>query len=206
MDVLIGTTNPAKISRFTKLLSNCSVRILSPKDFSINEEPVEDGRNPIENAQLKAAFYSRYCPYVICNDSGLYFKELAFDDPLQPGLHIRTPNGRRLNDEEMITYYAALSHSLGGKVTAYYLDAIAVCADGTLSVYKDSEAALQDGSFYLLDTPSPLRTPGWPLDSLSVHKETGIYFVDSRSDSYLPETRAKALADQRDFLMKALRV
>lgn len=206
MDVLIGTTNPAKINRFSKLLEGYPVRILTPKDLSIQDSPEENGKNPIENACLKAAFYARYCNHVICNDSGLYFSDLPFDDPRQPGLHIRTPHGRRLDDEEMIAHYAQLAHDLGGRITAYYLDAIAVSSNGVISSYKDSEAALQDGAFYLLDTPSPKRTPGWPLDSLAVNRKTGYYFVDSRSDAELPESRIRAIEDQRNFLFKALQL
>lgn len=206
MDVLIGTTNPAKINRFSKLLQDYPVRILTPKDFAIKDAPEEDGKNPIENACIKAAFYSQYCARVICNDSGLYFSDLPFDDPRQPGLHIRTPKGRRLDDEEMIAFYSQLAHDLGGRITAYYLDAIAVCANGIVSSYKDSENALQDGAFYLLDTPSPKRTPGWPLDSLAVNRTTGYYFVDSRSDVELPESRIRAIEDQKNFLIHTLQL
>ena len=202
MDILIGTTNPAKINRFSNLLKDCNVRILTPNDFSIKTSPEEDGKNPVENACIKAVFYAQYCPNVICNDSGLYFKEFPLNDNRQPGLHIRTPHGIRLNDDEMIAYYSALAHDMGGTLTAYYLDAIAVSANGHVSFYKDSEDALTDGEFYLLDTPSPRRTPGWPLDSLSVNKKTGLYFVDSRNDQQLPEARIKALKAQTDFLKK----
>ena len=203
MDILIGTSNPAKINRFSNLLKDYSVRILTPFDLGITEVPEEDGNNPLENACIKAAFYAQYCPNVICNDSGLYFKDLPFEDPRQPGLNIRSPHGIRLNDEEMITYYAALAHSMGGRLTAYYLDAIAVSAAGNVSVYKDSEDTLTDGAFYLLDTPSPNRTPGWPLDSLSVNRKTGIYFVDGRANAQLPDARIKALKEQTAFLASA---
>lgn len=203
MDILLGTTNPAKINRFSNLLSGFSVHILTPKDLSITCEPEESGKNPAENAKIKAMFYAKYCPNVICNDSGLYFTELPLDDPRQPGLHIRTPYGTRLNDEEMIVHYSGLAHDLGGRITAYYLDAIAISASSITSVYQDSEDALQDGAFYLTATPSPNRTPGWPLDSLSVNKQTGLYFVDNRANTSLSEARIKAIQAQRDFLINA---
>ena len=203
MDILIGTTNPAKINRFSNLLKDFNVRILTPNDFDITSTPEENGNSPVENACIKAAFYAQYCPNVICNDSGLYFKEFPLCDKRQPGLHIRTPHGIRLDDDEMIAHYSSLAHALGGRLTAYYLDAIAVSANGQLSFYKDSEDALVDGEFFLLDTPSPRRTPGWPLDSLSVNKKTGLYFVDSRKDQQLPEARIRALKAQTEFLKSA---
>lgn len=57
------------------------------------------------NAVLKARFYGGYFDRVICNDSGLYLDGLALDDERQPGLNIRSPRGKRLDDEEMIEYY-----------------------------------------------------------------------------------------------------
>ena len=124
--VLIGTTNPSKMRRFRDLLKEYSVEFYTLQDLGIIDEPEETGTTPEENAILKAKFYGKYFDRVICNDSGLYFDELPLNDPRQPGLHVRTPQGTRLDDEQMISYYASLVHELGGRVLAYYLDGIAV--------------------------------------------------------------------------------
>lgn len=42
----------------------------------------------------------------------------------------------------------------------------------------DNMAAQKNGSFYMIDKASSKRFEGWPLDSLSINKETGKYFVD----------------------------
>ena len=109
MKVLIGTTNPSKADWLGGLIG-AGTELLT-------------GATPAENAAIKAEFYGKTFQPVVCHDSGLYFAELAFDDPRQPGLHVRTPNGRArfCNDEEMLAYYAALVHSLGGAATAMYL-------------------------------------------------------------------------------------
>ena len=104
------------------------------------------------------------------------------DDPRQPGLHIRTPQGKRLNDEEMIAYYSNLIHELGGKTLAYYVDGIAVYRDGTIETFLDEQGKL--AAFYMVETPSPNRHPGWPLDSLSLNKSTMTYFVEHGNDIY----------------------
>ena len=127
MKVLIGTTNVSKRERFSVLLADKKVEIVTPEQCNIKDEPEESGKTPEENARLKAAFYGQHFDIVICNDSGLYFKELPIDDPRQPGLNIRTPVGKkRLSDEEMISYYGELIQTLGGKVEAFYLDGVAV--------------------------------------------------------------------------------
>ena len=109
MKVLLGTTNPSKVKRFSKLLENCDIEFITLKDLEIEDEPDETGKTPEENAICKAGYYGKYFDLVICNDSGLYFEELSLEDERQPGLNVRTPMGmNRLSDEEMIEYYSNL--------------------------------------------------------------------------------------------------
>lgn len=206
MKVLVGTTNPAKVTRFEEFLPDSGIEFLTLKDLGITAEPEESGESPEENARIKAAFYGQFCDRVICNDSGLYFDSLPATDPRQPGLHIRTPQGRRLDDEEMIEYYSELVHELGGKALAYYLDGIAVYRDGRIESYVDEQG--KAAAFYMVETPSYKRHPGWPLDSLSVNKNTMTYFVDHGNNIYDPVEENIMVGEYRqrvvDFLKRAL--
>ena len=206
MKVLIGTTNPAKVTRFEEFLPNSGIEYLTLKDLSITAEPEEGGNSPEENARIKAAFYGQFCDRVICNDSGLYFDGIPLDDPRQPELNIRTPQGRRLDDEEMIEYYSALISELGGKVLAYYLDGIAVYRDGKIESFLDEQG--KAAAFYMVETPSPNRHPGWPLDSLSLNRNTMTYFTDHGNNIYdnVEEQIMVGQYRQRvvDFLKQAL--
>ena len=181
---MLGTTNPSKIKRFEKMLGGYDAEFLTLKDLNITNEPQESGSTPEENAKIKASFYGQYFDRVICNDSGLYFDGLDLKDPRQPGLNIRSPQGSRLNDEEMIEYYSCLVHSLGGKVSAYYLDGIAVYNRGNITSFMETGEILRPGMFYMIDKPSERRHEGWPLDSLSVNRNTNILFVDSGNNKY----------------------
>ena len=206
MKVLVGTTNPAKVTRFEEFLPDSGIEFLTLKDLGITAEPEESGESPEENARIKAAFYGQFCDRVICNDSGLYFDSLPATDPRQPGLHIRTPQGRRLDDEEMIEYYSELVHELGGKALAYYLDGIAVYRDGRIESYVDEQG--KAAAFYMVETTSYKRHPGWPLDSLSVNKNTMTYFVDHGNNIYDPVEENIMVGEYRqrvvDFLKRAL--
>ena len=182
MKVLIGTTNPAKVTRFEEFLPDSGIEFLTLKDLGVTAEPEETGKSPEENARIKAVFYGQFCDRVICNDSGLYFDGIPMDDPRQPGLNIRSPQGRRLDDEEMIEYYSALVSELGGKVLAYYLDGIAVYRDGEIQSFLDEQG--KAAAFYMVDKPSPNRHPGWPLDSLSLNRNTLTYFTDHGNNIY----------------------
>lgn len=175
MKILIGTTNLAKIGRFADLLQDYNAEFLTPYKLKLEEEPEETGKTPVENAVQKAKFYGQYCEHVICEDSGLFFKDLPLEDPRQPGLHIRSPFGRRLDDEEVIAHYARLVHQMGGKQLAGYVDGIAVYDHGAVRTFLDDR---ENEGFYLVDAVHPKRHPGWPLDSISVDRETGLYFVD----------------------------
>lgn len=206
MKVLIGTTNPAKVMRFEEFLPDSGVEFLTLKDLGITVEPEETGESPEENSRIKAAFYGQFCDRVICNDSGLYFDSIPMDDPRQPGLNIRAPEGRRLNDEEMIEYYSALISELGGKSLAYYLDGIAVYRDGKIESYLDEQG--KAAAFYMVETPSPNRHPGWPLDSLSVKRNTMTYFVDHGNNIYDDVAEQIMVGEYRqrvvEFLKRAL--
>ena len=94
MRVLLGTTNPSKVKRFSDLLKGYDIEFITLRDIEVIEEPKEMGNTPEENAIMKAEFYGQYFDVVICNDSGLYFEELDFEDLRQPGLNIRTPMNR----------------------------------------------------------------------------------------------------------------
>ena len=203
MQILIGTTNPSKVQYFEKVLEGADVTLLTLRDVGVDDEPEENGETPQENAAIKARFYARYAPQgaVICADSGLYLDGLGMDDPRQPGLHVRTPGGcSRLNDEQMIDYYAALAHELGGQVLAYYLDGAAVVAGGTLHTFQETREEACAKAFYLVDTPSVLRREGWPIDSISKEMD-GRYFLEperpvqvQQTSVYKPRLRAFLLA------------
>lgn len=205
MKVLIGTTNPSKVKRFEELLDGNNIEFCTLKDLGIESEPEEKGVTPEENAIIKARFYGQFFDRVICNDSGLYFDDLPMEDDRQPGLDIRTPGGcGRLNDEEMIAYYSKLIGALGGKVLAYYLDGIAVYNHGKIYSYMENSEATKASAFYMVNQPSDHRHPGWPLDSISLNRNTGTYFVDKGDNKYDTEEENVMVGEYRKRLISFL--
>ena len=185
MKVLIGTTNPAKAWYFADMLSDYGLEFLTLLDLQIAEEAEETGRDPEENARQKAAFYGRYFDVVICNDAGLYFDALPLNDPLQPGLHVRTPQGERLDDDAMVEYYTSLVRKLGGKAMAYYLNGFAVYRHGELFSKMEDPAEKRESAFYLLDHAVEARREGWPLDSISIRNPLGSEEIHNRTKDFL---------------------
>ena len=202
MQILIGTTNPSKVALFRQLLEDTGAVFVTLHDLHIGVEPQETGKTPEENARIKAAFYGQFAERVICADSGLYVDSLPLSDPRQPGLRIRTPHGVRLDDEQMIEHYAALSRSLGGRVLAYYLDACAVKTPDGLFAFQATQEEAREAGFYMLDTPCAQRREGWPIDSLSTDLE-GRSFFDARY-SALPQMKRSYIGRLNAFLREVL--
>ena len=54
MEVLLGTTNPSKVSMFERWLEGEDVHFLTLSEVAVPVEPEETGNRPGENARRKA--------------------------------------------------------------------------------------------------------------------------------------------------------
>lgn len=175
--LIYGTYNQGKVSSMRRMLEGLKIEILALSDYAqVKGEPEEDGKQPIQNAIIKARYYYDQLkqPLFSC-DSGLFFKEVT--DEEQPGVRIRRPGRVRLNDEEMIDYYSALAKKYGGRLTAYYKNAVCLILDDETVIEYD-DASIDETAFYIVDRAHPSRISGFPLDSLSVDMRSGKYYLD----------------------------
>ena len=177
MKILYGTTNNGKLQAMKKALQSFDIELISLRDIdsplpSINE----NGKTPLENAEIKArAYYEAFGMPVFSCDSGLYFDELEEDE--QPGLHVRRINGKELTDDEMIQHYASLAERHGGRITGRYRNAIYFILDAEHH-YSSMDMSIATEPFALGTVPHPKRVEGFPLDSLSIDIATGKYYYD----------------------------
>lgn len=179
MKLLYGTGNPAKLDAMRHRLAGLGIELIGLKDLKDTELPeiVEDGKTPLENARKKAEayFHALHMPVFSC-DSGLYFDNVSEED--QPGVHVRTVNGKYLSDEEMTAHYAALAKKYGG-LTGRYRNAISLILDETHH-YEAMEPSMESTPFRMVSTPHPMSKKGFPLDRLSIDLRTGKYYYDLR--------------------------
>lgn len=176
LKLLYGTGNEAKFVSMQRLLSSLNIELISLKDRKESiPEVAEIGQTPLENARLKAKSYFKafQIPVFSC-DSGLYFDNVP--DEIQPGIHVRLINGKRLNDEEIIEYYAALANKYGD-LTARYCNAICFIKDSK-HIYESMDQTLSGERFVITNIPHQKRMNGFPLDSLSIHISSGKYYYD----------------------------
>ena len=172
MKVLFATTNLAKIKKYKKALEENGIELItiSDLDFKLNIE--ENGKNAIENAYIKAkTYYDATQIPTIGIDNCLFIESLP--EEKQPGTHVRRVNGKELTDEEMIEYYTKLVKEYGGKLTAKWVYGMVICNGKETKEYSWSKR-----DFYLVDKPCQKRTPGYPLDSITIMPESNQYLVE----------------------------
>lgn len=177
MKLLYGTGNPAKLADAKKWLKGLKFELLSLKDMPGEiPEVQESGNTPLENARQKAAaYYKAFGMPVFSCDSGLYFDNVPPED--QPGVHVRTVKGKYLTDQEMQEHYIGLVKKYGN-LTARYRNAICLVLDENHSL-ELMDHSMTSEPFLLIAKPHPhALNRGYPLDSLSVHIQTGKYYYD----------------------------
>jgi 8-oxo-dGTP diphosphatase len=177
MKLLYGTTNPAKLAIMRSKVEGLGIEIIGLKDIDIKVDPVdESGDNPMENARVKAlAYYDAVRMPVFSCDSGLYIE--GVESKNQPGAYVRRVDGKEMNDEEMIAYYAKVAASMGGFAKARYKNAICLVLDEE-SIYEYDGLDISSECFLLTSEPHSKRVTGFPLDSISVEIESGEYYMD----------------------------
>lgn len=184
MKLLYGTNNQAKLESMKRVTNQLGIEIFGFSDLKIMPDfknvklpdIKETGKNPLENAIIKAKEYYKILriPLFSC-DSGLYFENV--DEDLQPGTYVRRVRGKELSDVQMVEYYGNLAKNHGGKLVAKYKNAICLIL-GENQVFTRMDESIEIGPFYMVDKPHEKIVPGFPLDALSVDIETGKYFQD----------------------------
>lgn len=196
--VLFATGNESKAKRFKDGLLRNGIEIITIKDIDEDIEVLEDGKDAIENALIKARAYAKVLDMpVFAMDDSLYIDNIP--DDKQPGLYVRRVNGKRLSDEEMLTYYSNLAHEYGkdGKLTCRWVYGIAVINNGVESTYTWSK-----DDFYIVDKPSDKIDPGYPLNTISINKKLNKYFTDMTKEDH--DIVKEDESDVVEFLCKNL--
>ena len=72
MRLLLGTTNPAKLSDYKKYLVHANLELITLQDLGILDEPLEIGETYKDNALQKARFYAERTEHpTLADDGGL---------------------------------------------------------------------------------------------------------------------------------------
>ena len=178
--ILFATSNEAQGKRFKDKLLNKGIELLSLKDLDVSLTIEENGTSAIENALIKARAYSDKVDIpVMAMDDSLYLEGVP--EEFQPGLFVRRVNGKSLTDEEMIEHYSNLVKKYGhnGKIVARWVYGLAIIYDQKEETYTWSKT-----NFWLVDTPSSIVNPGYPLNSISKSIKLNKYFSEMTQEDW----------------------
>ena len=199
MQVLFATGNETKAKRFSKGLHEKGIEVITLNDINMELVIEENGSNAIENALIKARAYSQIIDIpVFAMDDNLYLENVPEDK--QPGMYVRRVNGKRLTDDEMISHYIDLVKKYGtdGKLTCRWVYGMAVINNKKEYTYTWSKE-----DFYMVQTPTDKRDPGYPLNSISINKQLNKYFTDiTEEDKKIIEEDE---SDVVDFIANSLK-
>ena len=172
--ILFATSNEAKVKRFKDKLLAKGIELLSLKDLDASLIVEENGTSAVENALIKARAYHNVTNMpVMAMDDSLYLEKVP--DELQPGLYVRRVGGKSLSDEEMIKHYSNLVKNYGvdGKIVARWVYGLAI-----INGKKEETYTWSKNDFLLVDTPSKVINPGYPLNSISKNIKLNKYFSE----------------------------
>ena len=173
--VVFATGNQSKGKIFSKGLIEKGIEVVTLKDLQIELNVIEDGKDAIQNALIKAraCFEKTHMPTIGMDDT-LYLENVPKEK--QPGLYVRRINGKTLNDEEMIKHYTDLVRIYGidGKLNSKWIYGLAVINENG----KEFTYTWTKDNFYMVEKLSKTINPGYPLNTISKYKKIDKYFTD----------------------------
>lgn len=192
MKYLFATTNKAKIRRYaTKLIEN-GIEVVTLNDLNIDIDVDESGKNPVENALIKATAYNKLTNMpTIAIDDGLFLENVP--DDVQPGTHVRRVNGKRLDDKEMIEHYISLVNKYGqnGELKGYFKKAVAfVDGNKNYTFEHKSGRTFSNKQSHIIDE-------GYPLASIQIVESVGKF-----KSELTKEEEEKVLSGERNEICK----
>ncbi len=173
-ELLIATTNPAKLAEYGVLMREFGLRLMSLRDVGIEQEAPENAATFSENARIKAAFYfSRSGLPTLADDGGLEVDALSGAPGVQSHRWLGTHSDDRRLAEEVIrrmtgVELASRTARLRAAATLIYTQQGVVCE-------RVAEAALEG---IIAERCYPEIRPGFPYRSVLYLPERGCYLAE----------------------------
>jgi XTP/dITP diphosphohydrolase len=178
LQLVLGTTNPAKQARLLRLAGDAPVSPLTPEALSVQLDVPEDGATHAENAVRKAVAWSRHTAgLALASDGGLLIPALggAWDS-----LRTHRFAGRDATDAERVQRLLLLmEHLAGGLRRVRWTEAVALARNGTvLGVW-----AVQSGEGIVAEAPNAsAQEPGFWFSSLWFLPSIGKWHAQATSE------------------------
>lgn len=161
-EIVVATRNPAKVSRYQKILSSFAKKVIGLDDIGLQGKPLEIGRTAEENSEIKAKFYAIKSGLpVFSEDEALYVDFLTEDK--QPGVHVRRINGKdEASDTQLLRHWEKVVKEVPKqkRTGRWHIAYTFALPNGLL------HTVTLDHPIIFFSPPSLIRIPGWPMSSL----------------------------------------
>lgn len=195
--ILFATHNQSKLNLYKNMIEPDGFTLIGLNDLNIEYDVIETGKDNKEIAVKKVREYMKFYNYItISEDTGLYFEGVSDAD--EPGVHVNSPKGIKLSEEERLSYYKELIEKYGGLLNGYWTKTIAI-ADLNGNIYTFDYKIKKVFTSKLCKK----RNPGYPLDSLSITPEYNKYTAEL-TDLENTELNDKCNREIHEFLVKTL--
>lgn len=177
-ELIIGTSNPAKIGMVQSALLPLDIKVRGTKALGLSLNIIEGGQTAQENARKKSLAYAEALGRLVLSiDNALYLEGLPNEE--QPGINTRKVAGMegRASDQALLDHYSKVIERLGGETNGHWEFAVCI-ADGDGRVFE--KTIISPRRF--VATPSSQIMPGYPLESLQIDLDSGKYISEMNDE------------------------
>ena len=190
-EILIGTSNPAKLRRIRDICRNLDLGLIAPDSLGLSISDVENSETPEGNARNKAqAWFKLAQRPVLSIDYALRIEGLAPEH--QPGIFVRRIGSEhhKVTDVIALRYYSDLIFRLGGSASGEWIAGLALAYSETI-IHSTTTVDAAD----FVAKPSQTVVEGEPLLSLQIDLTSGRYYseLSPRELCRVQATRSQAI-------------
>ena len=171
--LVLGTTNPAKLKEWSKLLKE-TIPVISISKLGGIPEPEENGSSFAEIAKEKVLHYAKHTgEYVLSEDGGFEIDALGG----LPGIKSRRilPGDREGTDKELIDYVIKKLKGVPLEKRTARLAVHVVIADPEGNIIYEDKGTIEG---VIPQKPATSFTPGYPYRTIFYIKEAGKIFAE----------------------------
>ena len=177
-ELLIATTNPAKLAEYGVLMREFNLRLVSLRDVGIDQEAPEGAATFSDNARIKAAFYFAHSGLpTLADDGGLEVDALGGAAGVQSHRWLGAWADDRELADEVVRRMAGVE--LPGRTARLRAAAALLYADHGVVRERVAEAALEG---VIAERRYPEIRPGFPYRSVLYLPEHGCYLAEVNED------------------------
>ena len=173
-ELLIATTNPAKLAEYGVLMRDFNLKLVSLRDVGIEQEAPEGAATFSDNARIKAVFYFRQSGLpTLADDGGLEVDALGGAPGVRSHRWLGAQGDERMLAEEIIRRMAEVEPA--ARIARLRAAAALIYTDHGTICERLAEAALEG---IIAERCYPQIRPGFPYRSVLYLPERGCYLAE----------------------------